>query len=135
MKKIISLSLLLFSFTFAQAQITQYRTIKFAQASVYNGNYTWGDWERSNMDVYINWAALTMIIKSPSPQCYSFSENMSSYTDNQGAEIFRTFAVDQDGDRCHIRFRINKREGYCQIYIDFNNVAWVYSVAKVRELQ
>lgn len=131
MKKIIAITLMLFSFTFVlNAQTRWYRTTAFAQATVYNGNYSWGDWEVSNMKMSIDWTNYVITIYSPKTQCYVLTDVVNTYTDKDGAEQIKFKGIDQDSDKCTIRFRVCK-DGTSQLYINFSNIAWVYNVSSI----
>lgn len=131
MKKIICIVLLLCSFIgVSQAQTVWYRTTAYAHASVNYGIYTWGNWENSNMRMCIDWDQGFIAIYSPTMQKYAITKYLSKWTDSDGAEQTKFQAIDADGDVCTLRFRI-PRSGSSQLYICFNNVAWVYNVVKV----
>lgn len=131
MKKIIFMFLMLFGFAMSMnAEVQRYRTTGFAIASVNSyGTYTWGDWEDSSINIVINTDTDRIIVYSPSTQNYKVYSYDGATSDSSGGKqvVFR--AYDQDGDRCTIRLRI-ERNGNSQIYIDFNNVAWVYNVVR-----
>lgn len=130
MRKIIAITLMLFSFTFVlNAQTQWYRTTAFAQASVNYGIYTWGNWENSNMRMCIDWDRGFIAIYSPTMQKYAITKYISKWTDSDGAEQTKFQAIDADGDVCTIRFRI-PLSGKSQLYINFSNIAWVYNVVK-----
>ena len=111
-----------------------YRTISYAyQQTDSCGNWEeWSDWEDSDMLIVINFDTDVVIIYSPERQRYQVTEYIRSYTDGSGGKQVEFAFIDQDGDRGHLRLRIEKN-GNSQIYIDFNNVRWCYNVRKEKE--
>lgn len=114
------------------AQKQWYKTSAYAQATVKNGNYDWGDWEKSNMNICIDLSEDIITVYSPRKQVYRIYgtyNNGEDYTDKNGGRNVKFYAIDQDDDKCEIRLRIEKN-GNSQIYIDFINAAWVYNVTR-----
>ena len=133
MKKILFILMMLLSFTVASAQIQNYRTTAFAYATVNNGNYNWSDWEKSNIIITIDLNRDVITIYSPSKQVYyvyNVANNGNSYTDSSGGKNVKFYIIDQDGDKGEIRLRI-ETNGNSQLYVDFNNCAWVYNLIRV----
>ena len=138
MKKYLMIMLVLIGFGIfgsaeASAQTLNFRTTSYAQATVYNGRYYWGDWESSNMLVTINLDTDIIKVYSPRTQVYKVYgtyNNGNAYTDNSGGSNVKYYVYDQDGDRGEIRLRI-ERNGNSQIYVDFSNVAWCYNVRRI----
>lgn len=117
----------------AAAQIQYYKTTAYAEARVYNGRYVWGDWQKSDMVLVINTDTDVIKIYSPTTQTYivyGTANNGDAYTDSSGGRNVKFYVIDQDGDKGEIRLRIEKN-GNSQIYVDFNNIAWVYNVVRV----
>lgn len=113
------------------AQTIWYRATQYAQASVYNGNYTWSDWKTSSVKLKIDWSNDVVVIYSQKVQKYtviSVSERLHS--DNKGGKEVKFRVVDQDGDRGSLRFRLDPYDTM-QIYIDFSNIAWVYNIVRI----
>jgi len=55
---------------------------------------------------------------------------MGTYTDESQGKQTKFYVIDQDGDLGYVRLRIEKN-GNSQVYIDFNDVMWVYNVRRV----
>ena len=133
MKKILFTLVLLFSFIAVQAQMYQYRTFQYAyQETNSRGEWKeWSDWQDSDMLMIINFDTDVVTIYSPTTQRYRITKFIQNYTDNSGGKQVEFAFVDQDGDRGHMRLRIEKN-GNSQVYIDFNNLRWVYNVKRIK---
>lgn len=135
MKKIIFLiTLMLVTFTQTiKADVYEFKTTAYARATVNNGCYTWTDWKSSNMKIVMNGNTDKIIVYSPRTQIYKIYgayNDANPYTDNDGGQTVKFYVTDQDGDYGHVRLRIAPNGTY-QIYVDFNDCAWVYNVIKV----
>ena len=133
MKKILLLLFCLVSLS-ASGQALWFKTTGFAQASVVNGYYYWGDWENSNMNLCINLSTDRITIYSPRTQIYQVYgvyNNGDTYIDSSGGANIMFYVIDQDYDKGSIRLRV-ERNGNSQIYVDFSNVAWVYNVIRTQ---
>lgn len=131
MKKFIIMILLVFITISTQAETLWYRSTSFATASIYNGRYTWSDWVNSNLSISIDLTNDIITVYSKVKQTYYVTETGDSYSDNSGGKQIVFYVVDQDRTRGAIRLR-TESNGNPQIYIDFNNVAWVYNVVRTR---
>lgn len=131
MKKILFTLVLLFSFIAIQAQVYHYRTTAYAYKQVNsNGNWTsWSDWQDSDMLMIINFNTDVVTIYSPTTQRYQITKFIRNFTDNSGGKQVEFAFVDQDGDKGHMRLRI-ETNGNSQVYIEFNNIMWVYNVKR-----
>ena len=133
MKKYL-LILLCFISISGYAQVQWYRTTQYAEATVINNRYYWGDWESSNMRLCIDVDNDQIIVYSPRIQIYQVYgvyNNGQPYVDDSGGTNIKFYVIDQDYDRGNIRLRVEKN-GNSQIYIDFSNVAWVYNVVRTQ---
>ena len=70
-----------------------------------------------------------IIIYSNKTQMYAIYDDAGSYTDREGGKQKGFYVLDQDYDKGMIRLRIAP-DGTSQIYIDFNDVGWVYNVVR-----
>ncbi len=125
MKKVLLLVLMCFSLS---VYADRFKSTAFCQAIVINGQYIWGNWEPS--DIIISVTSEGVVIFSPYVQVYKIIykyNNGEYYYDPKGGKYIKVKIKDQDGDIGEMRFRITKK-GEAQIYIDFNNIAWVYNV-------
>ena len=133
MKKYL-LILLCFISISGYAQVQWYRTTQYAEATIINNRYYWGDWESSNMRLCIDIGNDQIIVYSPRTQIYQVYgvyNNGQPYVDDSGGTNIKFYVIDQDYDRGNIRLRVEKN-GNSQIYIDFSNVAWVYNVVRIQ---
>lgn len=116
----------------SKAQKNFYKTTAFASQKVVNGSWgKWSDWQDSNMDMVIDLDNDIVTIDSPTKQVYYITEYVGNFTDNSGGKQVEFAFKDQDGDRGHMRLRI-ETNGNSQVYIDFSNVRWCYNVRRVR---
>ena len=92
------------------------------QISVYNGLQGCKEIGAKDDDI--------IVIYSQQTQIYRVLENMGSYTDESGGRQTKFFVIDQDEDYGYVRLRIEKN-GNSQVYIDFNDVMWVYNVKRI----
>lgn len=130
-KHILLIFVMCCAFCGAKAQTTWYRATQYAQATVYNGHYKWSDWYSSSVKLKIDWDNDIVVIYSPKTQAYAITSVESAlHNDSKGGKEAEFRVVDQDGDRGKLRLRFDKY-GNSQIYIDFSNVAWVYTVVKL----
>ena len=133
MKKYL-LILLCFISISGYAQVQWYRTTQYAEATIINNRYYWGDWESSNMRLCIDIGNDQIVVYSPRIQIYQVYgvyNNGQPYVDDSGGTNIKFYVIDQDYDRGSIRLRVEKN-GNSQIYIDFSNVAWVYNVVRTQ---
>lgn len=110
------------------AQTYKYRTQQLAIASVnqYTGKYTWSNWQKCVLDIYIDLDNEKIYIDSNTPQYYSVLSCGSWTNDNGGGKQLNMRVVDQDGDVGGCRLRI-EANGNSQVYIDWADCAYVYS--------
>ena len=135
MKKYFIVLMLMFSMFFGSStnclsQTYYYKTYQFAIK--YKTSYGWGnwsDWQKSNMKMKIDLDEDMIVIYSEKLQVYSVLESMGTYTDDSGGRQTKFYVIDQDGDYGYVRLRIEKN-GNSQVYIDFNDVMWVYNVVR-----
>ena len=129
MKKFLVL-FMMFSFVISSnAQIQYYKTTAFAEAKIYNGTYYWGDWQSSSLVITFNLNTDVITIYSPKTQVYKVYKTGNAYTDSKGGRQVTFYVIDQDSDKGTVRLRIDP-SGSSQVYVDFSNVGWVYSVIR-----
>ena len=115
------------------AEVINYRSTEFAiGARNSHGSISWGDWEKSNVGLTIDWDAQRICIASPEPQAYDIYEMGEETMDGNGSSI-DCLADDTEGGRCKIRFRIQK-DGTSQLYVFYNDVAWVYNIVRQKDI-
>lgn len=131
MKKYILLLILsIFSLSSMAQSVLWFRTTDFAYRVKNYGEWSdWSDWERSSMKVKIDQSRDVIVIYSRETQIYRVTEVLDPPYDPKGEQVaFRV--IDQDLDYGRIRLRI-ENNGNCQIYVDFNDLSWVYNVVRI----
>ena len=130
MRKLLFMLMLLFTLTSSDviAQNVQwYQTTEFAYKLK---GYDWSDWEPSKMNVKMDLSQDKITIYSNDVQIYRVISTEAPPYDPSGQQVkFRI--VDQDGDYGYLRLRI-ENNGNSQIYVDFNDISWVYNVIRIR---
>ena len=129
-KLLVSFSVLLLSiFTYSYAQTYKYMTTDYSYKYVNDyGRWTeWSKWEKTSMLVVLSLDRNVLSIYSEEMQEYDIYDWSREQTDADGGTTLEFKAVNRDGLRCNIRFRVQK-DGQKQLYIDFNNVMWVYNI-------
>ena len=113
------------------AQTVYYRTTQFAIKYKTNYGWTnWTNWEKSSMKLKFDLDDDLIIIYSSKIQIYKILSDEGSYVDDSGGKQQKYFVIDQDDDYGYVRLRVEKN-GNSQIYIDFNDVMWVYNVVRI----
>lgn len=115
-----------------RAEKMWFRTTGYAEATITNGRYSWSDWQSSNLQLLIDTDADRVIVYSPKIQIYKVYDtynNGNTYEDVSGGVNVMFYVVDQDGDIGKVRLRVEKNLN-SQVYVIFNNCAWVYNVER-----
>ena len=114
------------------AQTLYFKTFQFSiKYKTSNGWTDWSEWKPSNMKMLIDLDDNLIIIYSEKIQIYKVLEDEGSYTDSSGGKQQKFYVIDQDDDHGYVRLRVEKN-GNSQVYIDFNDVMWVYNVRRIR---
>lgn len=130
MKKLLLTLIFMFVGLLGFAQIVDFRTTSFTQKHL--TPYGWTDWsypKSSNMLLRIDANNDLVTIDSPRRQVYKIIEYDGSYTDYDGDQTIQFTFVDQDGDIGTMRL-MQRRNGRAEVYIQFTNIIWCYSVIK-----
>ena len=109
-----------------------YRTTGFAYKEAITIGESWGEWSEwmaSNIPVTINLDDDVIIVYSKMRQTFRILRYVGEYPDDMGGEQYEWKAIDQDNDRCRIRFRVDIN-GKRQLYIEYANIKWVYNLKK-----
>lgn len=133
MKKFLLLMMLaVIGFT-ASANSMWFRAYSYAikYKTEYNrGNSSgWSSFEKCNVNIEFKMDDDIIVIYSNKTQIYAIYENAGTYNDSDGGKQQGYYILDQDYDKGMIRLRI-ARDGTSQLYIDFNDVSWVYNVVR-----
>lgn len=91
----------------------------------YSGWTDWSEWKPVDVNVRMDFSQDRIIIYSADPQIYRIvAKNYSKSNSNTIAFNI----IDQDGDRGDLRLRFLENDNIVQLYIDFNNICWVYNM-------
>lgn len=91
----------------------------------YSGWTDWTEWRPVDVNVRMDFSQDRIIIYSADPQIYRIvAKNYSK----SNSETIAFSVIDQDGDRGDIRLRFLENDNIVQLYIDFNNICWVYNM-------
>ncbi len=115
-------------FSCMYAQTYRYTTTDFAYRYVSNsGRWTdWSDWQDSRMLVVLSLDRNVLTIYSEEMQEYDIYDWGETQESSDGSSTLEMRGVNRDGLRCGIRIRV-QRDGQKQLYIDFNDMMWVYN--------
>lgn len=96
------------------------------------GYYGWTDYSkptRCDVPIVIDTDEDLVTIYSARPQIYNIVRYVGSGYDNDGDYVIKFQFIDQDYDQGTMRL-IERRSGNHEVYIDFSNISWVYSVTR-----
>ena len=99
-----------------------------------NSRGQWGDWSKwqdSDVKITMDMTTDVVTVYSPTKQVYQITEYLGDSTDSDGDTTIKFRFIDQDGDRGTMRLMQRKADSRSEIYIDFNNVTWVYEVRRI----
>lgn len=94
-----------------------------------NNSQGWSNFQKCNVDIEFKIDDDIIVIYSNKTQVYAIYENAGTYNDSDGGQQQGYYVLDQDYDKGMIRLRI-ARDGTSQLYVDFNDVGWVYNVIR-----
>lgn len=127
MKKLLLLLMLVLSTSTAFSQNAWFRATEFAYKYVEDGYWTnWSDWIDCNVRIKIDVTNDKIIIYSEDTQVYNVLNQESAPYDDNGEQL-RFRVIDQDYDYGYVRLRL-QNNGNKQLYVDFNNISWVYNI-------
>lgn len=90
--------------------------------------YEWSDWSKCSINIEIDLSKDIVVIYSKDTQIYKVLDSLPAPYDDSGQQVaFKV--IDQDYDIGKLRLRI-ENNGNSQIYIDFNDISWVYNVIR-----
>ena len=129
-----ALAVFMLSFT-VNAESLWFRAYKYAikekTESNRNNSTGWSNWIECDVPIEFQMDDDIIVIYSNKTQIYAIYENMGTYNDRDGGKQQGYYVLDQDLDKGTVRLRIT-RDGTSQIYIDFNDVGWVYNVVRTK---
>lgn len=86
----------------------------------------WSAWEDTNIRIKIDINNDRIVIYSNRTQIYDIISETTPPYDSSGSQKAFKF-IDQDDDIGTLRLRV-QNNGAKQIYIDFNDISWVYNI-------
>lgn len=123
MKKFILIFVFLLGLNIANAQEVEW--LKAYELAIKIDN-EWSDWEDVNIDVKIDFSRDRITIYSAKTQIYEIIKEVEPPYDSYGEQLAYK-VIDQDDDIGRFRFRV-QNNGSKQIYIDFDDISWVYNI-------
>lgn len=131
MKRFLLILAVLMCFLTSSAQTQWYNSQSYAHKYIgYYGWSNWSSWIDCDVNIKFDFNSDRIIIYSNRTQYYQVTAYHGSRVENDGSQQAYFTAIDQDGDRCTIRLRIESN-GNSQIYVEFSNVMWVYNVRRI----
>lgn len=103
--------------------------VKYKNSYNRNNSQGWSDFQKCDVDIEFKMDDDFIIIYSNRTQVYGIYGNAGTYTDKEGGKQQGYYVIDQDYDKGMIRLRI-ARDGTSQLYVDFDDVGWVYNVVR-----
>lgn len=106
-------------------------SVKYKTEANRNNQTGWSEWYQCDVPIEFMMDDDVIVIYSNKTQMYAIYEDMGTYNDRDGGKQQGYYVIDQDLDKGTIRLRITK-DGTSQIYVDFNDVGWVYNVVSTK---
>lgn len=133
MKKLLMIMTCLLMFSTATAGSIWFNaysySIKYKNEYNRNNSTGWSKSEKCNVAIEFKIDDDIIVIYSNKTQIYGIYEDAGTYTDSEGGKQQGYYVLDQDYDKGMIRLRIAP-DGTSQLYVDFNDVGWVYNVVR-----
>ena len=130
-KPILTILLLTVSI-FSYSQVTKFKTTSYSSKVKDVRTDNWSKWsEPSDTEILISIDLTNERIKifSKEEQVYDIIKYYDKDTDSDGDETLSFQCDDEDGIKCIVRFVVlNSQNGRKQIYIDYNNIMWMYNI-------
>lgn len=131
MKRLLTFLILVIAVITVSAQVVNFRTTSFTYKEyTYRGWTNWSPTQKSDMLITMDINNDIITIYSPVVQRYHIYDTTGAYTDSDGEPVIKFKFIDQDGDYGIMRLTI-RNDGRSEIYIDFNNVHWCYTVIRL----
>lgn len=114
------------------AQVINFETTSYTYKT--NNGYGWSNWapyQSSSMLLTMDLDKDIVIIYSPRTQIYKIIDYSGAYTDRDGDAIMEFKFIDRDNDYGTMRL-VQRRSGKSEVYIDFANIIWCYSVIRLQ---
>ena len=128
MKKYLFVILALCFCCYSYCEVLKYRAtdVSYKYKNDYGYWTDWSKWEKNNILIVINSDKDVVTIYSSETQEFDIVEYLGETTDNDGGTSVKFLCVDKDGGRNHMRIRMIN--GGWQLYIDYSDFMYVYSI-------
>lgn len=115
---------------FAVGQVIKLKTRSVSIKAKINNRWSdWTDWESTSVLILMDLSNERITIFSKEKQIYDIIRFKDKYIDSDGDEVFAMTCINEDGLTCQLRLmKLNSQNGRNQLYIDFNDMKWVYNV-------
>lgn len=131
MKRILLAMLLCIVSLTSFSQVIKFETTSYTYKEYTSYGWTkWAPYEHSSMLLTMDIDRDLVIIHSPRTQIYKIVDYSGTYTDRDGDSAMEFKFIDQDGDRGTMRL-MQRRSGKSEVYIQFANIIWCYSVKRL----
>jgi hypothetical protein len=116
----------------SHGQIIKARAVNaaFRYKNEYTGKWNdWSKWTETNIIVLIDGDEQRITVYSDETQIYDMVKVLFNGTDSDGDRVWKWLCINADGLRCHVRLiKLNQLGGKWHLYIEFDDLMWVYSI-------
>jgi hypothetical protein len=137
MKKILTLILTLVmaacTFSLSADEVIYMKATSFSSRQYdyqYGFWHDWDDWEPCDVRIDINVTRDMVVVHSAKLQVYSIYSVVEQSNDQYGGKYVKYGVVDEDDSIGYMRLRLQS-DGTAQIYFDFSNIMFVYTVIRL----
>lgn len=92
--------------------------------------HDWDDWEPCDVRIDINVTRDMVVVHSAKLQVYSIYSVVEQSNDPYGGKYVKYGVIDEDDSIGYMRLRLQS-DGTAQIYFDFSNIMFVYTVIRL----
>lgn len=123
-KLLIGILLCVTSFSYAEC----FNTKALAICIKGDGPCEWTEWEPCEVPICLTNESINIYSKVTQRYKVLTFKDESTFTE----VLWKYFCIDQDGDRCNVRFRQYTENGskQSQLYIEYNDIVWVYDITQ-----
>ena len=130
MKLVLSILILLFCFQATNAQVYKLKATGFSMKYEIEDNTwsEWSEWSECNVLCTIDVLKDRITIYSKETQIYDVIEKEEEVIDDDGDWTLPFICIDNDGGRSRIRLMRRAEDEQLQLYVDYDDMKWVYNV-------